>query len=115
MYQILVDAFEAFSIQTVFVSDQIVPIQPPTSNHDQPTELEYALEIISKLGPIATLIAAGIAYRALQINTGAIELNRKAIEQNRVWNRQHYATNMVANWNKHTKPIIDNIETIRPK
>ena len=64
-------------------------------------EVPVWLEIVSKLGPFAaglSVIVAAITLRA-----------------NHEWNRRNFASQMVTNWNKQTKPVIDDIEKIEPR
>lgn len=59
------------------------------------------LDIIGKLGPIFTFIAVVMAYVTLR--------------DNHEWNRRNYAAQMISNWNRQTKQVIDEIEKIEPR
>lgn len=63
--------------------------------------LQITFDDIGKIGPIVTAIGVILAYLTLRAN--------------HEWNRRNYASQMVSNWNKQTKPFIDDIEKIEPR
>jgi hypothetical protein len=62
--------------------------------------LQIGIKSIGDIGPLVTLIAVAVAYITLKANHD--------------WNRRSFALQMGANWNKQTKSLIDDIETIMP-
>jgi hypothetical protein len=58
------------------------------------------LSIVGDLGPIVSTLSIIVAIMALRANHD--------------WNRRHFASQMISNWNKQTKPFIDDIEMIEP-
>ncbi len=59
------------------------------------------LDTISKLGPIVTAVTVIVGVFTLYAN--------------HEWNRRNFASQMISNWNKQTKPFIDDIEKIEPR
>lgn len=59
------------------------------------------LDFIGNLGPLVAAIAVIIAIITLRANHD--------------WNRRNFASQMISNWNKQTKPVIDEIEKLEPR
>ena len=58
------------------------------------------LDTIAKIGPLVAAIAVMVAAYTLYTNHD--------------WNRRQFASQLISSWNKQTKPIIDDIEKIKP-
>jgi len=63
---------------------------------------------------IISLCALGISLFSLYNSLRQFKLATKTFADAHEWNRRNFASQMISNWNKQTKLVIDDIEKIEP-